>query len=293
MRQVVDTHIHFWDLDVLPYPWLDDVEEELRSNYLPQDLLADMSPNSSGVDVIATVHVQAEVDHAIDPALETRWLAELAETTGMPTAAIGYADLRAPDLGEVLDRHAEHEIFRGIRQEAWFDPESTRADVPRFNLLDDPAWRNGLRALDERGLVFELLVWQSQLDQASRMLAELPGVTTVVEHTGLPIDPEHRASWRTDLAEFARRVPRSALKISGLAFVDPAWTPAVVDPLIRESIQLFGPERCILASNFPVDKPGMSYEQIWETFERCTDDLTAAEQDALFRTNALALYRIA
>src|SRR5262249_50118282 len=152
-----DTHLHLWDLDRFSYPWLGDAgTEDLRWNYLADDWRRD----ADTVDVAATVHVQAEMDHDVDPATETAWLAAVGQggaATAGTTVCLGYADLRAPDLDEVLDRHQQFALFRGVRQEAWFDPTSRRADVPRHNPLNDPAWAGGLRRLAARGLSFDLL----------------------------------------------------------------------------------------------------------------------------------------
>src|SRR5690606_1174231 len=204
---IVDSHLHLWDLERFGYPWLSDPENAgLRADYLPDDWRAD----ARGVDIAATVHVQAEIDHAADPVAETAWLDSLAEAGGVdsapvPTACVGYADLRAPDLDDVLDRHQRYPLFRGVRQEAWYDPDSTRADLPRHNLLDDPAWVAGLRRLADRGLTFDLLIWPRQLAQAAEIFRDLPQLPVVLEHAGLPVgpDPEHRARWRDGVRRFA------------------------------------------------------------------------------------------
>ena len=90
------------------------------------------------------VHIQAEVDHQLDPVAETAWvesLAEEASAAGLPgpLACVVYADLRAANVRDLLSRHCSYPPTRGVRQEAWFDPGSTRADIPREDLLSDPA----------------------------------------------------------------------------------------------------------------------------------------------------------
>jgi predicted TIM-barrel fold metal-dependent hydrolase len=93
-QRVIDTHIHLWDPDRLAYPWLSAGFDELPGRYLPRDFQRD----AADVNLIATVHVQAEIDHDLDPVLETEWLDELADAHETPTAIIGYADLRDPAL---------------------------------------------------------------------------------------------------------------------------------------------------------------------------------------------------
>ena len=292
---IVDTHVHFWDLEGgLSYPWLTDPgSENWRWNYLPQQWRDD----AHELDVVATVHVQAEMDHDDDPVKETAWLAQLGEQqpeAPLPTVCVGYADLRAPDLADVLDRHQRFSLFRGVRQEAWFDPDSTRRDVLRTNLLDDPAWIAGLSILARRELSFDLLVWAHQLKQAAGVFRELPDLTVILEHTGVPADPsaEARAVWREGMRDFAEQVPNSVLKISGLIFVSETWSLDVVEPVVREAIEIFGPSRCMFGSNFPVDRPAVSYGELWSAYDEITSDLSASERATMFSELAARIYRI-
>ncbi|HEY3502822.1 MAG TPA: amidohydrolase family protein [Actinocatenispora sp.] len=290
---IVDAHLHLWDLASFRYPWLADADSApLRHDYLVEDWRRD----ADGVPVAATVHVQAELDHSVDPARETAWLADLAAANGtggaaVPTVCVGYADLRAPDLDDVLDRHQRYPLFRGIRQQAWYDPESVRADVPRDNLLDDERWVAGLDRLAARGLTFDLQVWPRQLARAADVFACRPDLTVVVEHTGLPGDTDDRAGWRAGLAEFARRVPRSVLKISGLRFVSPGWDVHAMAPVVHEAIDVFGPDRCMFGSNFPVDRLSTGYRALWQTYEAMVGGYSAPERAQLLRETAARVYR--
>ncbi|HZV72235.1 MAG TPA: amidohydrolase family protein [Conexibacter sp.] len=287
---IVDTHLHFLDLARFAYPWTEHPDfASLRRDYLPQDWQADAGER----EVLAGVHVQAEVDHAIDPAQETAWLASLPEPVA-PMVHVAYADLRAADLDDVLARHRAHPAVRGIRQEAWFDPQSTRADIPRVNLLSDPTWRAGLARLPVHGLSFDLLVWPHQLVHAAEIFAALPQLAVVVEHTGLPPlgDAAGMQLWRDGLARFAATVPHAVLKISAMAFIASGWTTGVVGPIVREALEIFGPQRCMLGSNFPVDRGAASYAEIWSGYEQITADLSAAERTALFSGTALRTYHI-
>jgi predicted TIM-barrel fold metal-dependent hydrolase len=285
---IVDTHLHFWKLGHLSYPWLDDPGAAgLRHDYLPGDLVAD----AEGLELRGTVHVQAEMSHDADPVLETAWLSELAAAApGIPTAIVGYADLRDDRLGEVLDRHQAYPRFRGIRQEAWYDPKSTRPDVPTVNLLDDPAWSRGLREMARRGLLFDLLIWDHQLPQAAAIFGALPELPVVLEHTGVLTDLALRDRWSTGLRTFAAEVPHAVMKLSGLMVPSPAYDTSVLRPLVREVLEIFGPERCVLGSNFPVDRLAVSFRDLFAFFDDCTADLTAAERAAIFHGNAARVY---
>ncbi len=284
---VVDTHMHLWDRTRFRYPWLESADAAgLPASYGA----AEWRRDTAAVELAGIVHVQAEVDHASDPVAETAWMQQLHDVEGMPTACVGYADLRSDALGDVLDRHAAYPVFRGIRQEAWFDPRSERADVPRINLLDDPAFLRGLQELERRDLVFELLVWQEQLEQAAALLREAPDLRVVIDHTGVPKDEARREQWAHGLTAVLQAAPRGILKISGLGMVDAAWTPERIDPLIARALELAGPARVVFASNFPVEPEGVSYAQVWETFERAIAGFDPAERAAMLRDTATACY---
>jgi predicted TIM-barrel fold metal-dependent hydrolase len=294
---VVDAHLHLWDVGRTRYPWMDDphLGESLRQNYLPPDFRLD----AAEVDVLATVHVQAEVDHAIDPVEETAWLSGLAALSPdepVPTVCVGYADLRDPRLGDVLDRHQEHAFFRGVRQEAWYDPGSTRADILTFNLLEDPAWEAGLRRLSDRGLSFDLLVFPHQLELASDVFSRLPGLTVILGHTGGPMPETDQGlrEWRGGLHRFAERVPNAVIKLSGMSFISGGapWDVARMRPIVREAIEIFGPERSLFSSNWPVERMATSYSTLWSAYDEMTVDFSPSERAALFVDNAVKAYRI-
>lgn len=291
---LVDAHVHLWDLERFRYPWLEaDDCAPLRSDYLATHLVADIG----ALDVRALVHVQADIDHDLDPVEETAWLAsQVAEAPDgfPPLVCVPYADLRAPDLDDVLARHAEHELVRGIRQEVWFDPESTLPGILQENLLDDPAWAAGLRRLVAHGLSFDLLVKAEQLDQAGTIFREVPELQVVVDHAGVPtlVDGVPPDVWRQGLRRFAAQVPNSVLKISGMGFLRPSWELADVRPTVLECIEIFGPARCAFASNFPVERPDASYERLWRAYDEITGELSGAERSDLFAGTAARAYRI-
>ena len=169
MLSFVNAHFHVWDTSLRRYPWLDAEDcAHLPRTYAGQEWVSD----TTGLPLLAAVHVQAEADHELDPLDEVHWVASLP--LGTPVVQVAYADLRSPDLGELLDRLAAHPRVRGVRQEAWFDLGSTRADIPDVDLMADPLWRQGLNLLAPRALSFDLLVWAHQLEQAASISGPPP-----------------------------------------------------------------------------------------------------------------------
>ena len=292
---MIDTHVHHLDLKRFRYPWLDDPEfEPLRTDYLPADYRAD----AGDVDAEGWVHVQADVDHHTDPVEETSWISRLAEearASGLPgpLACVVYADLRSPDLNAILERHCEQPLTRGVRQEAWFDPDSTRADIPRENLLRDPAWRRGYATLAQFELTFDLLVWPHQLPEAAALAATAPDVPVVLEHLGLPDlerDPALR-SWRAAVADFAE-LPHAHAKLSAFSLLGAPRDRQRIRPVVEALLELFGAHRCMFGSNFPVERLAGGFGPLYELALDILQELPADQRTEVLTETARRFYRL-
>jgi predicted TIM-barrel fold metal-dependent hydrolase len=294
-HELIDAHVHHWQLGRFRYPWLEHPDfEALQADYLPADYRAE----TGGVPVAGWVHVQAEVDHALDPVDETAWvsaLSEQARDAGMPgpLACVVYADLRAPDLQDVLARHCRYPLTRGVRQEAWFDLASTRADIPREDLLSDPAWVEGYAALAELGLSFDLLLWPSQLPQAAAIAAKNPGVPIVLEHLGLPdpaVDPGLE-TWRAGVAALAE-LPHACVKLSAFSLLGTPPDAQRVREVVDALLELFGPTRSMVGSNFPVERLAGGFGPWYELVLASLDRLPDHERAEVLAGTARRFYRL-
>ena len=295
--QIVDPHHHLWDLGANYYPWLTDQitprvcgeYSAIRKDYLIGDFRRDIG----GLDVVASVHVQAEHDPR-DPVRETRWLQSIADdatvSAGFPHGIVGYADLSLPDVAATLAAHCRFANMRGIRQSL-----NGVVDHPGNgkDLLNDPIWRGNLGLLQQFGLSFDLQLYPQQVGDMLPLLDANPDLRVILCHTGLPADRSSagRARWESALRALAER-PSVAVKISGFGMFDRQWTADGIRRLVRTTLALFGTDRCMFASNFPVDGMASDYRRIWTIFAELTADLTPAERDGLFRANALRFYRL-
>lgn len=282
---IVDAHQHFWDLGVNRYPWLQHDPpaafrygntRELRRNYLPEDFLAEAAP----LGVQKTVHMEAEWDPA-DPVGETRWVSGLAARHRIPNALVAQAWLDRHDVEATLAAQAAYPLVRGIRHK------------PPPGAMLEARWRAGYAALERYGLHFELQAPWRELYDAAALATAFPRITIVLNHTGLPAErtPHGLAGWRAAMRALAE-CPNAAVKISGLGIAGRPWRLAEQAAVVREAIAIFGIERCMFASNFPVDRLVGDYATIMGGFREIVADLPPAAQQKLFWENAHRVYRL-
>ncbi len=293
--QIIDAHHHLWDLGACYYPWLmaKGVSRffgdptPIQRNYLVDDLRAD----AREYELAGSVHIQVGVADG-DELEETHWVQTLAERHGLPSAIVAFCDLTSTDVASRLDAHAEAPAFRGVRQIIGRSADED-AVTGSGALLDDPAWVTGLAALRERNLSFDLQLVPEQVPRAVAVFASLPGLKAALCHCGSPWDQSADGirSWRAGLREFAA-LPDFYCKLSGFGMFDHDWTVASIRPLVESCIEIFGTERCMFGSNFPVDKLHASYTKIWRAYETITAGLSALDRHRLFVGTAAEFYRL-
>ncbi len=297
---VIDAHHHFWQLNPasdLYYPWLQDESphdfflgdyQALKENYLP----ADHRRDSHGINIVGTVHVEAECsrDQQIQ---ETRWLAGLAQSDGLPSAIVGHAWFHTDDAAQVLAEHAAFELVRGIRSKPVTNSAPTDSLLTAPGSMQDPAWRSGFARLKEHGLSWDLRVPAWHLAEAAQVCREQPDIAVVLNHTGFPWDRSEQAlaMWRSGMESLAA-CEQVYCKLSCLCLPEGPWDYASNRDIVRETIDIFGIERCMFASNFPVDGLRVSYHQMFADYDAMTADLSVSERTALFHDNAARFYRL-
>ena len=280
---IADAHQHFWDPRANYHPWLCDQPpvafrygdySALRRPYLPADYFAD----AGGHEVVKTVYVETEWDPR-DPLGETAWVERLRSETGFPTVMVAQAWLDREDIAAVLERQAACGFVRGIRHK------------PRPGAMRDARWRAGYALLARLGLRFDLQVPWTELADAAALCRAFPGTPLVLNHTGLPADrsAEGIAGWKRALRGLAE-CPNTAIKISGLGVPGRRWTPELNREIVLSAIEIFGVQRTMFASNFPVDGLCASFDEVYSGFRGIAQQFSALEQRALFHDNAVRLY---
>ena len=296
---IVDAHMHLWDLDKVRYPWLTpplpvgitgDVGS-IAKTYLLDDYLSDAGGQGGKLRVAKVVHVEAGANPA-DSLIETRWLQSVADTRGYPHALVAHAELNSPHVEALLAEHASHRNVRGIRQILNWHPDPQKTYTPR-DLLADPDWQKGFALLRKYGLSFDLQIYPGQMPAAAQLAARHPDTPMILNHTGMPVDRDAAGleAWRTGMLALAQQ-PNVAVKISGLAMLDWQWTPDSLRPFVHQALEIFGPARCMFASNFPVDRLFGAFSRQYSAYQSLAASLGATERAQVFATNAARIYRI-
>ena len=292
----LDAHHHFWDISSNYHPWLCDEPQipfrygnyaAIRTNYLPNDYEDD----AAAVEIIGSVHVEAEWNPE-DPVGETRWLTDITQTCKHPVVFVVQACLDQDNIEEVLADHSAFPQVRGIRQK----PTATEQNALRSRGLpgsmDDPNWRDGYAKLERLGYSFDLQIPYWHLDQAAELAADFPETTLVINHTGLPSDRSDLgfSAWSNAIEQVAQK-PNVMIKISGLGQTNQPWTVESNRNIVLRALDIFGPDRCMFASNFPVDRLCGDLDAILLGFRAIVNTLTETTVDALFHGNAARIYR--
>lgn len=289
----VDAHIHLWDLSRLRYPWLTPPFDDggpngdvaaIARTYLLDDYLAD----AKAWNVVGAVHVDAGAESAaaLD---ETRWLQDMADARGLPSGLVAFAALDTPNVEALLEAHAAHDRVRGIRHIVNWHADPSRTYTPR-DVTGDPAWRAGFGLLAQYGLSFDLQCYPDQMAGLLELFAAHPDTPVMVNHAGMPVDAD-RTPWREGMKALAA-LPHVSVKLSGFGFVHRAWTQEQLRPLILETIDIFGTDRCMFASDVPTDKLFGSLDKHLTAYAAITADFSEDERRDLFGRNANRLYRL-
>ncbi len=290
---IIDTHVHFWNMatpdDGMKWVWLEkdfvhpilgDIDGMKSVKFDINHVFAE----SRFSDVSGFVHVQAAIG-SDDPVDETRWLTRMRETAPVPFTIVAHADLGSDDAMRQLDGHAESPYFVGIRDFA-SEPMLASGEI-------NPVYEESLKVLTQRGIVFDLDCEWFNMGAALELARRHPELQIVLEHIGFPRsrDDEYYASWNSAIRELAG-AENVTCKISGLAMTDPLFTKESLRRWVDSCVEAFGADRCVLGSNWPVDRLYSSYDVIMDLYREYISGLSDAEQGRILSENAARLYKL-
>jgi L-fuconolactonase len=274
----VDGHLHLWDLERSRYAWVTPELGPLHATFTPAQARRELADSA----VAAAVLVQAE-----DSERDTELMLEVAASENWVAGVVGWIQLDDPVRAEAqLDRWQGSPAFCGVRH--------LLHDDPREGLLALPAVRASLRRVADRGLAFDVPdAWPRNLRGAAELAGALPDLSVVVDHLGKP--PFGRpdwAAWRSALAEVASRANVVA-KVSGLGQPGRALSVGDVRPAWDAALELFGPDRLMWGSDWPVTVRSGGYAPTRRVMDELVAELSAAERSAVLEGTATRVYRLA
>ena len=194
------------------------------------------------------------------------------------------------DVETLLAAHAERPNVRGIRHIVNWHSEPKRTYTAR-DLTKDEAWQAGFALLGKYGLSFDLQAYPGQFAGLAPLIARHPGTQVIINHAGMMVGPTGADAWRRGMKALAA-LHNVAVKISGMGFAFRPWSIDQARAYVLETIDLFGPERAMFASDFPTDKLFGSFDQHLDAYNAITAGFGADERKAMFAGNANRLYRL-
>ncbi len=295
---ILDTHVHFWDHDVagLRWPWLEPgfksslhtwtterASKRLEAMHAARRFTsAEFRAEVAGVGVAGMIHAHA-ASGMDDPAQETRWVAAMERADGWPVGIIGACDLASAGASDLLRRHREaSEHCRSVR------------DMRGPKGIDVDACADSLAAAEALGFSIEMRTAPEKFDMIAAFMDRWPNITFVLSHASLPLErtPESLKAWIAAATALAQR-PNVICKISALCGgSDPDWTIDSIRPWAEACYSVFGPDRVMLGTNWPVDRLFGTYADVVDAYHTIFAPLSEADRSALFYGNAAALYGV-
>jgi L-fuconolactonase len=276
MSLVVDAHQHFWQLGRFDYGWLNAPDKaRIKRDYLPRDL----KPLIDAAGVQKTIFVQTQ--HNVE---ENRWVLQLAEENDFIAGVVGWVDLASPQCEEQLVEFKLHPKFVGVRH--------VTHDEPDNNFIVRPEILRGLQVLERHRVPFDLLFFVKHLHHVPAIVQACPELPLVIDHLAKPlIKAQGMDGWREDFRR-AAQFPNVFCKLSGMVTEADwqQWKPADLRPYVDTALELFGPERLMYGSDWPVCELAGTYDQVFTAVTDAIARLSQSERAAILGGTATRFY---
>lgn len=291
MTAIVDSHFHIWRQQDLPWligpmqPRIFGPYEPIRRDYPVTEYLHDCRPEG----VVEAVYVQANwaTDRALD---EVAYVSRASEGSRFPITIVAYADMLAQDARPQLDQLARNPRVRGVRMQLHWHENTLYRFASGPALARDPRLQENVTRLADYGFSFDLQVFAPQMAGAAELAAACPKVTFVLQHAGMLEDltPQGLSEWREGMARLADQ-PNIVSKLSGLGTFLRRNDAEHIRFVVAETLVLFGAQRCLFGSNFPIEKLWTSYAELIGALLAAVPD---SARDAVFNETARRVYRL-
>jgi L-fuconolactonase len=271
----IDSHQHFWTYSASEYGWLGNGMESLRRDFHPEHL----KPELLAHHLDGCIAVQAR-----QTLQETVWLLDLADEFSFVKGVVGWAPLAAPDFEAIAERLASQKKLVGLRHVVQSEADPTS--------LENPDFQRGVAAMESRGWVYDILIFERQLPAAIAFVDRFPNHRFVLDHVAKPrIRDRELEPWATRMRELAKR-PNVWCKISGMVTEADwkAWQPADLRPYLDVALEAFTPQRLLFGSDWPVCLAASTYSRWVQSVAQWSRSLSGAERNRLFGETAREVY---
>jgi len=295
MIPIVDGHHHVRRQADLPWlvgsmqPRIFGPYEAIRRDYSIDQYRSDIA----GSNVVKSVYVQTNwARERFED--EAAWVQRTANETGWPHAIVAYADFSVPDVRPQLDRLKRYPLVSGVRMQLHWHENPLYRFAARPDLAADETVRRNVGRLDDYGWSFDLQVFAKQMADAADLAESCPRVTFVLQHAGMleDLSREGRSEWRAGMVRLAAS-PNVMSKLSGLGTFIHRNDPAHIAAVVSETVAIFGADRCLFGSNFPIEKLWTSYAALVDAYREALRGFSEREQRAVLHDTAMKVYRIA
>jgi L-fuconolactonase len=273
----IDAHQHFWQFNPVRDAWITEEMQVIRKDFLP----ADLQPALEKEQVAGTVAVQADESDR-----ETAWLLELADQHGFIRGVVGWTDLLAPDLAEVLRRYAAYPKLKGFRAITQGKPEE--------QYFGNKDFLRGVRSLQAQGFTYDLLIYHDQFPEAIRFTDKCPDQPFMLDHLGKPaIVAGEIKKWKEHMRILSAN-PNVYCKLSGMVTEADwkKWRYEDLSPYLEIAGEYFGVHRLCFGSDWPVCLLAGSYSQVTGILHRFLEQVRPDEREAVWGKNAATFYRL-
>ncbi len=273
----IDSHHHFWELSRFDYDWMPDGDNILRQDYLPEDLEPILRSNQIDKTVLVQAHESLE---------EATWFLELASSNDFIAGVVVWVDLVDPMVGNVLDNLMKHNKFAGIRHGVEHDPDQA--------WLTRDASIRGLKQLAVRGIPYDVLTRPHQLKYIDQLADKIPDLKMVIDHISKPpIASGKLEPWASEISKVSE-IPGIYCKISGMVTeADPkSWDTGHLRPYVSHILEIFGVDRLMFGSDWPVCLLASSYEGVVASAQESLGSLGAEDKTKFLGGNAIEFYKL-
>lgn len=274
---VIDSHQHFWKYEPVKHSWIDDDMSVIRRDFLPSDLAKVYLENS----IDGCVAVQADQTQE-----ETDFLIDLASINNFIKGIVGWVDLRAENIENVLEKYSTDKIVKGFRHVVQGEAD--------HNFLLRPNFSRGISLLEKHNFTYDILVFPHQLGSVLEFVKKFPHQKFVIDHIAKPyIKDGYFEGWATMMTAIGKHENVSC-KMSGMVTEADfnIWTPEQIHPYMDTVLEAFGSKRILFGSDWPVCLVAGNYSKIKKLTTDFISQLSQIEQNSIMGNNAIEFYNL-